>query len=48
MKSILEDEEEFEEQQDLIADLFELEFGEINDDPIIFGDTPDMVTGHLD
>ena len=49
MASILEDDdEEFDEQQDLIADLYELEFGTDIDGPVVFGEAPDVVTGHLD
>jgi hypothetical protein len=39
---------EFDDQLDLIADLYESEFGIEHQGPVIFGEAPEVVIGHLD
>jgi hypothetical protein len=47
--SVMDEDVEFDAELDEIAELFELEFGvEHNDGPVVFGDAPEIFTGHLD
>ena len=47
--SIMEDDEsDFNDQLDLIADLYDEEFGAEDQGPVVFGEVPDMITGHLE